>query len=247
MELKDKVAIITGASKGIGRDIALAMARAGARVVVNYNSDAKGAQGTVKEIKKCGGKAISARADVSDKGAVAKMAKVARDKFGGIDILVNNAGVLPEKYLFRMADEDWEACFRINVDGAYNCTRACLLGMLRQGNGRIINIVSISGLMGNPGHSAYGASKAAVIGFTKSLAKETMQRGITVNAIAPGYIDTAMSGEFIKKNSKFLKKIIPAGRIGRPEEVAALAVFLASDKASYINGQVIKVDGGLAL
>ena len=247
MLLKNRVAIITGASKGIGRSIALEMAKEGARVVVNYNTDRDGAERVVGEIKNYGQEAIAIQADISSQEAVKNMVRLAKEKFARIDILVNNAGIMLEKYLFRLSDEEWRRCMDINSNGVYFCSRACLLEMLRQQYGKIINLSSLSGVSGNAGHTAYGASKAAVIGFTKSLAKEVARKNINVNAIAPGYIDTGMSRNFIRQNKELLNKIIPAGRVGRPEEVAQVAVFLASDQAGYLYGQVINIDGGITI
>lgn len=247
MELKNKIALITGASKGIGRSIALEMAKEGAHIVINYKSDKQGAKQTAQLVKKFKQETVIIQADISDPGAVKNMVKSAKEVFGRIDILVNNAAVLPEKYLFRMSNEEWLNCMNVNINGMYFCTRACLLQMLRQQYGKIINISSVSAITGNPGHTAYGTAKSAVIGFTKSLAKEVIRKGININAIAPGYIYTGMSRDFIEKNKDILEKIIPAKRIGKPEEVARLSVFLASEKASYINGQVIIIDGGLTL
>ena len=247
MDLKGKTAIVTGASKGIGRSIAVELAKQGTQVVINYNSDKAGAEQTAQEITNLGQKALIVQADISNQQAVKKMVKLTKEKFSRIDILVNNAAVLPEKYLFRMSDQEWIDCMQVNINGTYFCTRHCLLQMLRQQYGKIINIVSISGITGNPGHTAYGASKAAIIGFTKSLSKEVVRKGININAVAPGYIKTAMSENFIKNNQQTLNQLIPAQRVGKPEEVAQLVVFLSSDKASYINGQVIVIDGGLTL
>ncbi len=247
MSLNNKIAIVTGASKGIGRSIAYELAKQGAHLVINYNRDKKGAQQTALKIKKLGRKALIIQADVGNLSAVKNMIKLTKEKFGNIDILVNNAGVMPEKYLFRMTDEEWHNCMNTNINGTYYCSRNCLLQMLRQQYGKIVNVVSISGLFGNPGHVAYGASKAAIIGFTKSLSKEIVRKGININAVAPGYVDTSMTEGFIKKNRAKLKKIIPAGRPGKPEEIAKIVSFLASDKASYINGQIIVADGGLLI
>jgi 3-oxoacyl-[acyl-carrier protein] reductase len=247
MELQNKIGIITGASKGIGRSIALEMAKEGADIVVNYNTDQKGAEDTVEQIKSYGRKTIMIQADISNLEAVKKMVRVTKEEFGRIDILVNNAGVMREAFFFRMQDRDWFDCVNTNVYGSYFCTHACLLQMIRQQYGKIVNIVSISGLFGNIGHTAYGASKAAIVNFTSSLSKEVAAKGININAVAPGYIATAMSEGFIEKNRELLKKVIPAGRIGEPEEVARLVAFLASDKASYIHGQVIVIDGGLTI
>lgn len=247
MKLKNKIAIVTGASKGIGKSIALEMAREGANVALNYNTDRPGAEDVAEKIKQLGRKAVVIQADISNAEAVKEMVRLAKQEFGRIDILVNNAGILLEKYLFRMADEEWHKCMDVNINGMYYCTRNCLLQMLRQQYGKIVNIASVSGIIGRAGHAAYGASKAAIIAFTKSLSQEVAQKGININAVAPGYIYTEMSREAIKKNEAMFKKIIPAGRIGNPEEVAKLATFLSSDKASYLHGQVIVIDGGLSL
>jgi 3-oxoacyl-[acyl-carrier protein] reductase len=247
MDVKNKIAIVTGASKGIGRSIALELAREGAHVVVNYNTDRQGAIKTASQISKLSRKTLVIQADVSKQEDIKRMIELTKEKFSRIDILINNAGVMPEKYLFRMTDKEWRNCMDININGTYYCTRNCLLQMIRQQYGKIVNIVSISGLFGNPGHVAYGASKAAIIGFTKALSKEISTKGININAVAPGYINTPMSKGFIAQRRQTLRKIIPAGRIGKPEEIAKIVVFLASDKASYINGQVIVADGGLLI
>lgn len=247
MLLKNKVALVTGASKGIGRRIAVEMARQGADLAINYNTDCRGIEETATEIAKYGKKALLLQADISNRDAAAEIVKKTKDEFKRIDILVNNAGVLFEKYLFRISDDEWQRCFQVNVDAACFCSRACLLSMLRQGSGKIINISSLSGVSGNTGHTAYGASKAALIGFTKSLAKEVARKNINVNAIAPGYIDTGMTAKTSGQSKEILSGRIPCGRMGSPEEVAKTVVFLASELSSYIHGEVIVMDGGLTI
>jgi len=243
--LKDRVAIITGASRGIGRAVALALAAEGANVVVNYASSNTAAEDVVTSISEAGGKAIALQADVSRIDQVETLVKETLEKFGRIDILVNNAGITRDALLLRMKPEDWQAVIDLNLTGVFLCTRAVSKVMLKQRSGRIINITSVAGQMGNPGQANYSAAKAGVIGFTKTVAKELASRGITVNAIAPGFIATAMTSNL---KSDDILKYIPLGRYGEPEEVAGMARFLAADAAAaYITGQVINVDGGMVM
>lgn len=241
---KGKVALITGASRGIGKSIALELARNEVNIVINYNSDEKEAIAADDEVKKIGVECISVKADVSNFNDCASMIETVKKKFGFIDILVNNAGALSDKTLKNMTEEQWNIVLRTNLDGAFNVTKNAL-PILREG-GRIINISSIAGIFGNFGQTNYAASKAGIIGFTKSLAKELGKHKITVNAIAPGLIETQMTKgmSFIRK--RIILSMIPIGRAGTPEDVANLACFLSSEKASYITGEVICVDGGLA-
>jgi len=239
-----KVALVTGASRGIGRAIAIELARNNINVAINYNRDEKEAIALVEEIKRIGADSISVKADVSKFEDCAAMIEVVKKKFGYLDILVNNAGVLSDKTLKNMTNEQWDIVIKTNLYGTYNVTKNALV-LIRDG-GRIVNISSIIGITGNFGQTNYAASKAGVIGFTKSLARELGKRKITVNAVAPGFIDTIMTKgmPFIRK--RIMLAMIPLGRAGAPEDVANLVAFLASDKAEYITGEVISIDGGLS-
>jgi 3-oxoacyl-[acyl-carrier protein] reductase len=243
--LRERVAIITGASRGIGRATALALAAEGANVVVNYASSSGAAEEVVKAITDAGGNAIALRADVSKLEQVETLLKDTLDKFGRVDVLVNNAGITRDTLLLRMKLEDWQAVIDLNLTGVFLCTRAVSKVMLKQKSGRIINITSVAGQMGNPGQANYSAAKAGVIGFTKTVAKELASRGITVNAVAPGFIATDMTSEL---KSEEILKYIPLARYGEPEEVAGMIRFLAADPAAaYITGQVFNVDGGMVM
>lgn len=243
--LQDRVAIITGASRGIGRSIALELATQGANVVVNYASSGDAAQQVVAEITEAGGNAITLQADVSKLEQVDALLSNTIEKFGRVDILVNNAGITRDTLLLRMKPEDWQAVIDLNLTGVFLCTRAVSKVMLKQRSGRIINIASVAGQMGNPGQANYSAAKAGVIGFTKTVAKELASRGITVNAVAPGFIATDMTSDL---KSDEIIKYIPLGRYGQPEDVAGMVRFLAADSAAaYITGQVFNVDGGMVM
>ena len=244
--LADKVAIITGSSRGIGKAAAMAIAAEGAKVVINYARSSGAADEVVAAIKENGGEAIALQADVSQADQVDAMIKATMDAFGRIDVLVNNAGITRDTLLLRMKPEDWQAVIDLNLTGVFLCTRAVSKIMLKQRSGRIINISSVAGLMGNPGQANYSAAKAGVIGFTKTIAKELAPRGVTANAVAPGFIATDMTGDL--KNTEEILKFIPLGRYGQPEEVAGLIRFLAADPAAaYITGQVMNVDGGMVM
>jgi len=245
MKLKDKVAIVTGASRGIGRAIALAFAREGANVVINFRTRDDLAEEVVSKIKKLGQKALKVQADVRNLEEVNEMVELVIKEFGRIDILVNNAGIIRDKTLRKMTKDDWDDVIQTNLTGIFNCCKAVWESMIKAGGGCIINISSVVGEMGNFGQTNYAASKAGVIGFTKSLAKEGARKGIRVNAIAPGFIETDMITSVPEEIKKKLLKQIPLGRFGKPEEVAKLAVFLASEDASYITGQTININGGL--
>jgi 3-oxoacyl-[acyl-carrier protein] reductase len=243
--LKNQVAIVTGASRGIGRAIALQLAQQGAKVVVNYASSSTAADEVVANITENGGEAIAIQADVSQPEQVETLISTTLDKFKRIDILVNNAGITRDTLLLRMKLEDWQAVIDLNLTGVFLCTKAVSKIMLKQKSGRIINIASVAGQMGNPGQANYSAAKAGVIGFTKTVAKELSSRGITVNAVAPGFIATDMTSD-IKADG--ILQFIPLGRFGQPEEIAGMVRFLAADPAaSYITGQVFNVDGGMVM
>lgn len=243
--LRGQVAIVTGASRGIGQAVALALAAEGANVVVNYASSSAAAEKVVNEIVEGGGNAIALQADVSKADQVDALIAAAMEKWGRVDILVNNAGITRDTLLLRMKLEDWQAVIDLNLTGVFLCTRAVSKIMLKQRAGRIINISSVAGQMGNPGQANYSAAKAGVIGFTKTIAKELASRGITVNAVAPGFIATDMTMSL--KPDEILK-FIPLGRYGQAEEVAGVVRFLAADAAAaYITGQVINVDGGMVM
>lgn len=243
--LRGQVAIVTGASRGIGRAIALELAKLGANVVVNYASSSNAAEEVVDTITKAGGKAIALQADVSQADQVEALVNTAMEKLNRVDILVNNAGITRDTLLLRMKPEDWQAVIDLNLTGVFLCTRAVSKIMLKQRSGRIINITSVAGQMGNPGQANYSAAKAGVIGFTKTIAKEFASRGITVNAVAPGFIATDMTSNI---NAEEILKYIPLGRYGQPEEVAGMVRFLAADAAAaYITGQVFNVDGGMVM
>ena len=244
--LKNKVAIVTGASRGIGRAVAVALATEGAHVVVNYASSSGAADAVVAAIREMGGEAIALQADVSQAEQVEALIKATMEKWGHIDVLVNNAGITRDTLLLRMKPEDWQAVINLNLTGVFLCTRAVSKIMLKQRSGRIINIASVAGQIGNPGQANYSAAKAGVIGFTKTVAKELGARGVTANAVAPGFIATNMTEKL--PNSEEIIKFIPLGRYGQPEEVAGLVRFLAADPAAaYITGQVMNVDGGMVM
>jgi len=243
--LRSQVAVVTGASRGIGRAIAQELATFGANVVVNYASSSQAAEELVSEITAAGGSAIALQADVSQAEEVDKLINTVLEKFNRIDILVNNAGITRDTLLLRMKPEDWQAVINLNLTGVFLCTRAVSKTMLKKRSGRIINIASVAGQMGNPGQANYSAAKAGVIGLTKTLAKEFSSRGITVNAVSPGFIETDMTSGL---QSEEILKMIPLGRYGKPEEIAGMVRFLAADTAAaYITGQVFNVDGGMVM
>lgn len=245
MSLNGKTALVTGASRGIGRAIALRLAEDGANVAVIYAGSADKAKAVVNEITALGVNAKAYRCNVADSAAVNETVKAVTNDLGKIDILVNNAGITRDGLMLRMKDEDFDAVLDTNLKGAFNMIRACYSGFVRKKSGRIINISSVSGIMGNAGQANYSASKAGVIGLTKSVARELASRGITCNAVAPGFIQTDMT-ENLGDNNPLLNSI-PLGRMGKPEDIAAAVAFLASDSAAYITGEVLKVDGGLAI
>ncbi len=243
--LKDQVAVVTGASRGIGRAIALQLASQCAKVVVNYASSSTAAEEVVAEITAAGGEAIAVQADVSKPAEVDTLFSTTLEKFQRVDILVNNAGITRDTLLLRMKLEEWQAVIDLNLTGVFLCTKAVSKIMLKQRSGRIINIASVAGQMGNPGQANYSAAKAGVIGFTKTVAKELSSRGITVNAVAPGFITTDMTSDI---KAEGILQYIPLGRFGKPEEIGGMVRFLASDPAAaYITGQVFNVDGGMVM
>ena len=245
MSLNGKTALVTGASRGIGRAIALRLAEDGANVAVIYAGSADKAEAVVNEITALGVNAKAYQCNVADSAAVNETVKAVTNDLGKIDILVNNAGITRDGLMLRMKDEDFDAVLDTNLKGAFNMIRACYSGFIRKKSGRIINISSVSGIMGNAGQANYSASKAGVIGLTKSVARELASRGITCNAVAPGFIQTDKT-ENLGDNNPLLNSI-PLGRMGKPEDIAAAVAFLASDSAAYITGEVLKVDGGLAI
>ncbi|MBQ9364962.1 MAG: 3-oxoacyl-[Schwartzia sp.] len=247
MLLEGKCALVTGASRGIGRAIALALAREGAKVAINYAGSTEKAEAVKKEIEAAGGSAILAQADVSDGEMVQAMVKSVYETFGAIDILVNNAGITRDGVLMRMKEEDFDAVINTNLKGVFHITKAVSRFMMKKRYGRIINMASVVGITGNAGQTNYSAAKAGIIGFSKSCAKELASRGITCNMVAPGFIDTDMTAVLGDELKAEMIKAIPLARIGTPEDVAKAVLFLASDEASYITGQVINVDGGMVM
>ncbi len=245
--LSDRVAIVTGGSRGIGRAISFALAGAGATVVVNYRGNTAAAEETLAAIAAMGGKAIAIQADVANGDDVKRLFSEVNTAYGRIDILVNNAGITRDTLMMRMKDEDWDAVIDTNLKSQFLTTKAAISPMVRARSGRIINITSVVGLMGNAGQANYAAAKAGIIGFTKSVAREIGSRSVTVNAVAPGFIDTELTAVLSEDMREGLKKQIPLGRLGSPEDVAGLVVFLASDQASYITGQTFNCDGGMVM
>ncbi len=242
------VVLVTGASRGIGRATALAFAAAKARVVVNYHRSPEAAQAVGQAVQDAGGECLLVQADVSQPEQVDRLFDQVLHHWGRLDVLVNNAGITRDGLLVRMSDADWQAVMGLNLDGVFYCMRAAVKVMLRQKAGRIINITSVAGMMGNPGQANYSAAKAGVIGLTRTVAKEYASRGITVNAVAPGFIATEMTAQLPAAKTAELLKLIPLGRYGQPEEVAGLVAFLGLHPAAgYITGQVIPIDGGLVM
>lgn len=246
-KLTGKTAIVTGASRGIGAAIARRFAEEGANIVVNYSGSQDKAEAVVSEIEQAGGKAIAVKANVADADAVKAMADAAMEEFGSIDILVNNAGITRDNLMMRMKEDEWDDVINTNLKGVFVCTKAVTRQMMKQRAGRIVNIASIVGVMGNAGQANYVAAKAGVIGLTKTTARELASRGITANAVAPGFITTDMTDKLGEDVQSSMLAQIPLARFGAPEDVANAALFLASDEASYVTGQTLHLDGGMVM
>jgi 3-oxoacyl-[acyl-carrier protein] reductase len=246
MDLANKVAIVTGGGRGIGRAIALKLAEVGATIVVNDIGDASPVDGVAEEIRAMNRESLVILADVSLSSDVDRLVETTIATYGRIDILVNNAGITRDQLVLRMSDEDWDRVMNVNLKSVFLCTRAAVRPMIKQRWGRIINITSIVGIVGNAGQANYASAKAGIIGFTRSIAKEVASRGITANAIAPGFIDTQMTQQLEETQKQELKRRIPLGYLGTPRDVAEAVAFLASEEARYITGQVLNVDGGMA-
>jgi 3-oxoacyl-[acyl-carrier protein] reductase len=246
-DLNGRVAVVTGASRGIGRGIALELAAHGAAVVVNYNASANEAEAVVEAVRSDGGKAMAVQADVSDETESAALIKATVDEFGQIDILVNNAGITRDNVIMMMKPEDFDSVLRTNLRSAWLCSKAAVRSMMRKRYGRIINVTSVSGVVGQSGQTNYSASKAGLIGLTKSLAREVASRSITVNAVAPGFVLTDLTKDLPEELTAQLNSFIPLGRWGEIRDVAKAVAFLASDNAQYITGHVLNVDGGMAM
>ncbi|MCA1053479.1 3-oxoacyl-[acyl-carrier-protein] reductase [Rossellomorea aquimaris] len=247
MNLDGKVALVTGASRGIGKEIALELAREGAKVVVNYSGSEAKANEVVDEIKSLGSEAIAFQCNVADGESVQSMVKETISQFGSLDILVNNAGITKDNLLMRMKENEWDDVININLKGVFLCTKAATRQMMKQRSGRIINISSIVGVSGNPGQANYVAAKSGVIGLTKTAAKELAPRGITVNAIAPGFISTDMTDQLPEDVRNEMLKQIPLNRFGDPKDIAKVVGFIASDSSSYMTGQTLHIDGGMVM
>jgi 3-oxoacyl-[acyl-carrier protein] reductase len=246
MKLKDRVSLITGAARGIGREIALLFAAEGSDVVV-CDVDLEAAQNTQKEIEALGRRALSLKVDVTNITQVEEMTNLILDKFSKIDILVNNAGITKDNLILRMSDDEWDKVLSVNLKGAFNCLKVVSRHMLKKRYGKIINVASIIGMIGNAGQANYAASKGGLIALTKSVAKEFGSRNINVNAVAPGFIQTAMTDKLPEEYKKQMLEVIPMAKFGQPEDVAKVCLFLASPESDYITGQVIVVDGGMTM
>ncbi|MFL2673806.1 MAG: 3-oxoacyl-[acyl-carrier-protein] reductase [Dehalococcoidia bacterium] len=247
MNDKKRHALITGASRGIGASIALELAKAGHSISVNYNSHSEDAERVVKDLLNIGVEAKAVKGNVSDKKSVQEMIKNATDSLGPVDILVNNAGIISDNLIMRMKDEEFDKVIDTNLKGTYYCTKECIPSMVKQRWGRVINITSVVGIRGNIGQTNYSASKAAIHGFTYSLAKEVATRGVTVNAIAPGYIKTATVDVLSDKLKDHIMTWIPMKRFGTPDEISGMVAFMASERARYMTGELVKIDGGMAI
>jgi 3-oxoacyl-[acyl-carrier protein] reductase len=244
LKLAGKVAIVTGAAQGIGKAVAMLLARNGADIVVS-DINLEKAEETAREIESIGVKAMALKVNVASLDVVEQMTRAILDKFGKIDILVNNAGITRDKLILRMTEEDWDAVLDVNLKGTFHCTKTVVRHMAKQRSGKIVSIASVVGEMGNAGQVNYAASKAGVIGLTKTIAREFAQRGINVNAIAPGYIETPMTEGLPEKVKEELKRLIPMERLGKPEDIAEAVLFLVSEESNYITGHVLKVNGGI--
>ena len=247
MSIHNKVALITGGSRGIGRAVSLRLASDGVKLAINYKSDRKSADLVVGLAKEMGVEALSVQADVSDSSQVDVMVDQVVSEFGNVDILVNNAGIIHDSLLMRMSEDVWDEVLNTNLKGSYNCTKAVLRYMVRQRWGRVINVVSVVGIEGNPGQSNYAASKAGVIAFSRSIAKEVASRNITVNSVAPGYISTEIVADLNPEFKELILSRIPQNKFGTVEDVSNMVGYLASEEANYITGEVIRVDGGIEL
>lgn len=247
LSLETKVTLVTGGSRGIGRAIALEFAARGSAVMVNYNKSPESAEEVVKQIQAAGGKAASYQADASILKQAEALVKFTIDTFGDLSILINNAGITRDQLIMMMPEADWDAVIATNLKSTFNCSKAAVKHMMRKRFGRIINMTSVAGLMGNAGQTNYSASKGGQIAFTRALAREVASRNITVNAIAPGFVDTEILESMTPQSLAAALTLVPLGRKGKPEEIAYAAAFLASDEAAYITGQVLGVDGGMAM
>lgn len=245
--LKEKIALVTGAGRGIGREIALTLAKNGVTVIVNYNGSKASADEVVEEITKSGGKAEAIQCNVADFAESEELVKAVLEKYKRVDILVNNAGITRDNLIMRMSEEDYDAVLDTNLKGTFNMMRHLSRSFIKQRSGKIINITSVSGVLGNAGQANYSASKAGVIGLTKSVARELASRGINVNAVAPGFINTDMTKNMTDDAKKAVNEMIPMGKMGSAKDIADMVMFLASDNSNYITGQVICVDGGMAI
>jgi 3-oxoacyl-[acyl-carrier protein] reductase len=247
MSLSGKVALVTGGARGIGRATVLELAKSGADVAINYSGSEAAAKQVAEEVESLGRKAVIIQANVADSASVGEMVKKVVDEFGKLDILVNNAGITKDNLIMRMKEEEWDAVIDVNLKGVFNCIKAVTRQMMKQRSGRIINISSVVGVMGNPGQANYVAAKAGVIGLTKTTARELASRGITVNAVAPGYIETDMTSKLGEDVKEGMLSMIPLARLGYPEDIAKTVRFLCSEDASYMTGQTLHVDGGMVM
>src|SRR3712207_5330000 len=244
---RGRVAIVTGGGRGLGRAIASRLAAEGAKLAISYRSNDPAAEQTAEMVREAGAECALFKGDVSSPGEVEVLFKGVGDAFGRVDILVNNAGITRDNLIMRMKEEEFDEVLRTNLKGTYLCTRAALRPMVRARWGRIVNVSSVVGLVGNAGQANYAASKAGIIGFTKSVAREVAQRGITVNAVAPGYVETELTGSLPENVKEQIREQVPAGRFGEPEEVAEVVAFLAAEEAGYVTGQTVAVDGGMTM
>ncbi len=245
--LKGKTAVITGASRGIGKAVAIRLGKAGANLVLNYRSSDESMDSLLELLEKEGIKAVKLKGDISNSDDAKELMNIAKDTFGSLDILVNNAGITKDKLIIQMKEEDFDSVIRVNLKGSYNCIKHAAKIMMKQRSGKIVNMASVVGVTGNAGQINYSASKAGVIGMTKSAAKELSARNINVNAVAPGFIETDMTKELVEKAGEGMLSGIPLRRLGSPEDIAEAVAFLVSDGAAYITGQVLNVDGGMVM